>query len=303
MTYTSYTGQYTYSPRQTQTTSRRYYDVEITRAKINSAEWGYQDVSGTYKYYEDYGTFTKNAAKLYYSKGVNIIGMTSPAVTGITFGSVTGPYTDTQTKTIKEASATITATGLLVSGTTVSINSAYSGKVLVSTDDTIYYYSSGTSLPISLGSSNRTVYTIILDVNGVNLGLVNRSSYLKSNIDTLLKAYNDFDNLERTVTAQTVTVDQLNELNTYITNAGSIVNNSGSEYTTRATKLSTLENTARPRLESELIILNKNKITASFNAIEEISLPSLLLKYGDIYTTGINYYNDAKLLIGNIQNK
>lgn len=81
------------------------------------------------------------------------------------------------------------------------------------------------------------------------------------------------------------------------------MNNSGSEYTTRATKLSTLENTARPRLESELIILNKNKITASFNAIEEISLPSSLLKYGNIYTTGINYYNGAKLLIGNIQNK
>lgn len=172
------------------------------------------------------------------------------------------PYTNTSTysrgTSTTPASASVSVTGLTASGTTVSINSSYSGRVLVSTDGTNYYYSSGTSLPVSLGTSSRTVYVAILSTSGSALGLSNGSRYSKSTLDSKISTYNtnetknnnansaasSFDSLYNSISSNinSLTSSNLSTLNGYLSTISSNSSTSDSRYTTRKTKYDTLNN-------------------------------------------------------------
>lgn len=189
------------------------------------------------------------------------------------------PYTNNPTyskgTSTTPASASISVTGLTASGTSVSISSSYSGRVLVSTDGTNYYYSSGTSLPVSLGASSRTVYVAILSTSGSVLGLSNGSSYSKSTLDSKISTYNanetrnnnansaasSFDSLYNTISGNinSLTSGNLSSLQSYLNTISSNSSTSDSRYTTRKTKYDTLNN-------------KKNALDAAIVAFDNLNL-------------------------------
>lgn len=109
------------------------------------------------------------------------------------------------------ASASVSCTGLAMSGTTALINNSYSGRVLVSTDNINFTYLSSTSLNGLLNTSSTPVYTAILSDSGSILGLTNGTSYTKTDIESKVADYN---------TSQSISVEriELEKVASYLNN-------------------------------------------------------------------------------------